>query len=318
MLDFFGSMFEVRDGKAIVPGGARSEKMWAELVGVSPDKGAAFFERLIEKDDGWLASYYDSLARINGPVQVYLTEPERLKRFYLAMRGKVTSPGPARPVFRANTDMVLLTTRLRMDADGKPHLPGGLDVWKNLFAGKAQAKYDQRMAKAAPGWKDSEEVIEAMFGLSRKIVENEALKIFMALTDIERNRAMPLETNTVERLVRNYKTLGAQYPLFAEAPAISDATIVAYLDAAHGITQIRDMPCAPTPPAPCRRWPDSGRCSCASAASRPPRPMLAGASGAAFAKMQNQRDVFDAGQKGVAQTARSRRMPPPPAPRRIT
>ena len=69
--------------------------MWTELVGVAPDKGAAFFERLIEKDDGWLASYYDSLARINGPVEVYLTEPERLKRFYLAMRGKVTSPGPA-------------------------------------------------------------------------------------------------------------------------------------------------------------------------------------------------------------------------------
>src|SRR4029078_3384542 len=115
------------------------------------------------------------------------------------------------------------------------------DVWKNLFAGKSQAKYDQRLAKAAPGWKDSEEVIEAMFGLSRKIVENEALKIFMALTDIERNRAKPLETNTVERLVRDYKALGAQYALFAEAPAISDATIVAYLHAAPGISQIRDI-----------------------------------------------------------------------------
>src|SRR5665213_2107772 len=302
VLDFFGSMFEVRDGKALVPGGARSEKMWAELVGVSPEKGAAFFERLIEKDDGWLASYYDSLARINGPVQVYLTEPERLKRFYLAMRGKVTSPGPARPVFRANSDMVLLTTRLRMDSDGKPHLPGGLDVWKNLFAGKAQAKYDQRIAKEAPGWKDSEEVIEAMFGLSRKIVENEALKIFMALTDIERNRATPLETNTVERLVRDYKALGAQYPLFAEAPALSDATIVAYLGAAQGITQIHDIAlradAAGTLQALAGFWqvfvrqrsiPPAEADSALSA-------MLQG-----FAKLQNQREVFDAGQKGLAQ-----------------
>ena len=293
-------MFEVRDGKAIVPGGARSEKMWAELVGVSPEKGAAFFERLVEKDDGWLASYYDSLARINGPVEVYLTEPERLKRFYLAMRGKVTSPGPARPVFRANTDMVLLTTRLRMDADGKPHLPGGLDVWKNLFAGKAQAKYDQRLAKAAPGWKDSEEVVEAMFGLSRKIVENEALKIFMALTDIERNRATPLETNTVDRLVHDYKTLGAQYPLFAEAPAISDATIVAYLDAAQGITQIRDIAlradAAGTLQALAGFWQIFVR-----QRSIPPAEadnalsaLLQG-----FAKVQSNRDVFDAGQKGI-------------------
>jgi len=310
VLDFFGSMFEVRGGKALVPGGARSEKMWAEMVGVSPDKGAAFFERLIEKDDGWLASYYDSLARINGPVQTYLTEPERLKRFYLAMRGRVTSPGPARPVFRANTDMVLLTTRLRMDADGKPHLPGGLDVWKNLFSGKAQAKYDQRLAKAAPGWKDSEEVIEAMFGLSRKIVENEALKIFMALTDIERNRAQPLETNTVERLVRDYKALGAQYPLFAEAPGISDATIVAFLDAAQGITQIRDIAlradAAGTLQALAGFWQVFVR-------QRSIQP--ADADGAlsallqGFAKVQSQRDVFDAGQKGLGKLLLSARAP---------
>ena len=300
VLDFFGSMFEMRDGKAMVPGGARSEKMWAELVGVSPEKGAAFFERLVEKDDGWLASYYDSLARINGPVEDYLTEPERLKRFYMAMRGRVTSPGPARPVFRANTDMVLLTTRLRLDADGKPHLPGGLDVWKNLFAGKAQAKYDQRIAKAAPNWKDSEEVIEAMFGLSRKIVENEALKIFMALTDIERNRAKPLETNTVDRLVRDYKALGAQYPLFAEAPAISDATLVAYLDAANAITQIRDIAlradAAGTLQALAGFWQVFVR-----QRSIPP----AEADGAlsavlqGFSKVQSERDVFDAGQKGL-------------------
>jgi hypothetical protein len=80
VLDFFGGMFEVRGGKATVPGGARSAAMWAELVGVSPDKGGEFFERLISKDDGWMASYFDALARISGPVQDYLTEPQRMKR----------------------------------------------------------------------------------------------------------------------------------------------------------------------------------------------------------------------------------------------
>ena len=196
-----------------------------------------------------------------------MTEPERLKRFYVAMRGRVTSPGPARPVFRANADLVLLTTRLRLDADGKPHLPGGLDVWKNMFAGKSEGKYDRQLTRAAPQWKDSEEVMEAMFGLSRKVVENQPLKIFMALTDIERNRAKPLEANTIEKLVRNYRNF-AQYPLFAETPAISDATILAYLDAAHAINRFATWDCVPTPLAPCRRWPDSGRSSCASGASR--------------------------------------------------
>jgi len=310
VLDFFGTMFELRDGKAIVPGGARSEKAWADLVGVAPDKGAAFFERLVEKDDGWLASYYDSLARINGPVQTYLTEPERIKRFYLALRGRVTSPGPARPVFRANADLVLLTTRLGLDANGKPHLPGGLDVWKSMFAGKMAAKYDQRLAKAAVGWKDSEEVVEAMFGLSRKMVENEPLKIFMALTDIERNRAKPLETNTVEILVRNHKELGSQYPLFAETPAISDATILAYLDAAHGITQIRDVglraDAAGTMQALAGFWQIFVRQRSIQAADADAAfsSVLQG-----FAKIQNQRDIFDAGQKGVGKLLAAARAP---------
>ena len=64
VLDFFGGMFQIRDGKAVVPGGARSEKAWADLVTVGPEKGAGFFEKLLARDDGWLASYFDALARM--------------------------------------------------------------------------------------------------------------------------------------------------------------------------------------------------------------------------------------------------------------
>ncbi len=84
VLDFFGGMFEIRGGKAVVPGGTRCGPMWADLVGVSPDQGAAFFERLLTRDDGWMASFFDALARINGPAKEYLTQPERMKRFYMA------------------------------------------------------------------------------------------------------------------------------------------------------------------------------------------------------------------------------------------
>ena len=43
-------------------------------MGVSPDKGAAFFDRLVAKDDGWLASLYDALARIDTPLRDYLLD----------------------------------------------------------------------------------------------------------------------------------------------------------------------------------------------------------------------------------------------------
>ncbi len=241
VLDFFGGMFQIKGGKAVVPGSPRSDKGWADMAGVSPDQGPQFFDRLISKDDGWLAAYFDALARIQGPTRDYLGDPDRMKRFYAAVRGKVTSPGPARPVFRANTDLMLLTTRLRIDpATGKVHIPGSIDIWKNLFVNHPHGKYDGKLTKAASGWKDADDILEALFGLSRKAVENEPLKIFMAMTDINRQRSKPLEAPTVDRLAREYRHYQSQYTLFAEASELSDKTIVQFLETANAVGQIKD------------------------------------------------------------------------------
>jgi hypothetical protein len=240
VLDFFGGMFEIRDGKAIVPGGQRSTAAWAELTGVKPEQGAAFIEKLMAKDDGWLASLYDALGRIHGPAQDYLTDPARMKRFYGAIRGRITTPGPARPVFRANADMMLLTTRLRIEANGQPHIPGSLDTWKNLFINHPRGRYDAKLSKAAASWRDPDDVMEALFALSRKVVENEPLKIFMSLSDIDRNRTTPLAAPTVDRLARSFHDYGAQYALFNSSPNLSDQTIMAFLDMAEANVKLRD------------------------------------------------------------------------------
>lgn len=239
VLDFFGGMFKVRAGKAFVPGGQRAAAAWGELAGASPDQGPAFYEKMLVRDDGWLAGYYDAIARVpQGPVLDYLTEPARLKRFYGAIRGRVTSPGPARPVFRSNTDLMLLTSRLRMARDGKPHIPGSLDVWKNLFVNHPHGKYDGKLTKAASGWKDPDDLLEALFGLCRKAVENEPLKIYMTLSDLDRRREKPLEAATADRLARDYRLYGNQYSVFSEAPTLSDKTILQYIDTAKEIDDI--------------------------------------------------------------------------------
>jgi hypothetical protein len=245
VLDFFGGNFEIRQGRAVVPGGARATPAWSDLVGASPDKPSEFFEKLLSKDDGWLASLFDALARLSpngsqGAVLDYFTEPARLKRLYSAVRGRVTTPGPARPVFRSNADMMLLTTRLRIDPDGRVHTPGGLDVWKDLFAKSPKNKYDPKIARAAVSWKDADDLMEAMFGLLRKPVDNDALKIFMALTDIDRNREQPLRPETVQRLVRSWNGYGAQYTIFSDVPALSDKTIVQWMDTAEAIDKKGD------------------------------------------------------------------------------
>lgn len=307
VLDFYGGMFQIRDGKAVVPGGARSEKAWADLVGVSPDKPGAFLERLVARDDGWMASYFDSLSRItysaaNGPVQNYLTDPERMKRLYQAIRGKVTSPGPARPVFRANTDMLLLTTRLRLDSDGRPHIPGGLEVWRALFVEHPinGSKYDVKLSKAAAGWKDPDDVIEALFALCRKSVENEPLKIFMALNEVDRRRSVPLDAQTAGRMAREYHTFGAQYAIFAEAGEVANPTIQQFLDVAGSLNQIRDMglraDAAGTLQALVGLWQIFYRQG--SIAPADADRSLASVLGP-FAKTKSERDVFEAGREGV-------------------
>ena len=69
VLDFYGGMFQIRNGQAVVPGGARSEKAWADLVGARP-KSRRVLRATDVRDDGWLASYFDALSRItNNPSQ---------------------------------------------------------------------------------------------------------------------------------------------------------------------------------------------------------------------------------------------------------
>jgi len=301
VLDFFGAMFEIRNGRAVVPGGERSAGAWAELVGVAPDQGAAFFDKLLAKDDGWMASLFDALARINGPVKDYLTDPPRMKRFYMAVRGRVTSPGPARPVFRSNADMMLLTTRLRVDGSGSAILPGGIEVWKNLFVTHPNGKYDGKLTKAASGWKDPDDVIEALFALCRKSVENEPLKIFMAISDLDRPRAKPFEPATVQRLTQDYHIYGQQYELFNDAPLVEDKTIIQFLDTAEAISRMKDhllrADTAGTMQALVGLW--QIFCRQGSIKANQADAALAGVL-TPFAQIHRDRDVFDAGKNSVA------------------
>lgn len=306
VLDFFGGMFVVRNGRAMVPGNAATIAAWSDLAGAGPDKGVEFYDKLVAKDDGWLTSYYDALMRIDGPIRDYLTEPERLKRFYTALKGRITSPGPARPVFRSNTDLMLLTTRLRLEANGQPHIPGGIEMWKNLFVNHPHGKYDGKLTKLANNWKTPDDIIEALFALCRKSVENEPLKIFMAVSDMNRHRAAPLDTVTIDKIARSYRTLGAQLPLLAEQPMLSDKSIQDFLTAAQSIGSIRDQTTRADTSgsfqAALGLWQILSRNDLVAAAERDA--LFAGIVDG-FAKVRNGNDLFDASRAAVQSLMKS-------------
>ena len=133
VLDFYGSHISIRNGRVLVPGGASAEPAWKELAGASPDSAQEFVARLLAKDDGWLAAYFDTLSRLAPTQQAYFTDAHRLPRFYDALRGKDISPGPARPVFRPDPGLLLLVTRLQFDSAGQPVVPGNLEVWQQIL-----------------------------------------------------------------------------------------------------------------------------------------------------------------------------------------
>lgn len=239
VIDFYAGMFHVANGRVVPPGDAASASKWESMVGGSLNKPADFFMKLIAKDDGWLACYYDSLSRIEGPAKVYLTDANRLEKFYGALRGRITSPGPARPVFRANTDMLIFTHRFRLEPDGRPHVPGGLGVWKAVFAEKRFVD-DRKLRKAATSWQEPDDLLAALFGLSRSYTENVPLKMFVALSEFNRNRTTPLEPATVTALIDNYDRLQSQYSLLAESPDLSEDAIQLFISATQSLGKLRN------------------------------------------------------------------------------
>src|SRR5207253_2711260 len=113
------------------------------------------------------------------------------------------------------------------------------DVWRNLFINHPHGKYDGKLTRSAVSWKEPDDVLEALFALCRKAVENEPLKIFMVMNDLDRTRPKPLEPTTVDRLAREYRHLGNQYAIFNDAP-IADKSILQFLDTAVAINKVRD------------------------------------------------------------------------------
>ena len=155
-----------RGGRVLVPGGSSGDAGWKELVGASPESPAEFVPKLLSKDNGWLAAYFDSLSRISQNQQRHFTDAHRLQTFYAAFRASDSS-NAARPAFRLAPGLLLLATRLQWDADGQPLVPGGLPVWKEVLKQKTDYKLVRDWGKRADHWTRPEQLVEAMFAFSR-------------------------------------------------------------------------------------------------------------------------------------------------------
>jgi hypothetical protein len=230
VLDFYGSHLCIREGRVIVPGGPGAESAWKDLVGASPASPAAFIQKLLATDRGWLAAYFDVLSRVRSDQQVYFTEPHRLRLFYEAVRSSDPSSSATRGIFRPAPALLLLATRLQWEPNGEPLVPGNLDVWKEIL--------HQKKRSTRPTTPD--QLIQTMFALSRTTNDDGPLQIYLAITELE-SRSSPehrLEPATVRLLARRFPEFSDQYRIFSEFQELNDASIVLFLDTAEALNNV--------------------------------------------------------------------------------
>ena len=244
-LDFFGGHITIRAGRVAVPGGTAAEASWKDLVGAAPENPGEFVPRLLTKDRGWLAAYFDALSRVSQSRQAYFTDPRRLRRFYEAVRGDNVSPGPAEGVFRLDANLVLLTTRLPFDAvTGQPQIPGNLDAWKVILARarSGDSKVVQQWRRRAGRWNNADDLMEGLFGFSRIASQDGPVQLYLTLSEIDRGRSSEqrLNSQTVRLLGDKYSQYGNQYALFSEFNGLDNTAITRFLTVAGNIDRIKD------------------------------------------------------------------------------
>jgi hypothetical protein len=242
VLDFYGSSIAVRDGRVAVPGGSEAEQAWKKLAGADPNNPGAFVYALISKDGGWLAEYYDAIARAPQRQLQYFTTDGRLQRFYEAFHGNDTSTDSVRSIFRPGADLLILTTRLPLDDQGEPVIPGNLTAWRYAFRGKDQPKPERDIARRAERWSSPDQFLDAMFALARFNLTGGPLEMYQTLSEVDRNRTGDdrLTPETTRLLIERYATLRDQYGKFAEFSGLDNASITLFVRETEKIDAIHD------------------------------------------------------------------------------
>jgi hypothetical protein len=240
VLDFYGSQICIRDGRVIVPGEARAEPEWKDLVGASPDSPGEFVIRLLAKDNGWLAAYFDTLSRLSRTQQEHFTEAPRLKNFYEEFRKPDPTSNAAKGVFRNAPQLLVLLTRLEWETTGEPRVPGNLEVWKEVFREKTGPGPLRNWSRHARNWDHPEQLLDAMIAYSRMDIETGPLQIYLMLSELDSERSPDhrLSPETVHLLADKFSDFSSWYLIFSEFPELSDASITQFLHVADAIDGI--------------------------------------------------------------------------------
>jgi len=243
LLDLYGSQICIMRGRVAVPGGPKAEKEWQELVGASPGASAEFVHKVLTKDHGWLAAYYDAMARASKSQQEHFAQGSRIKRYYAAFRSPgVTADSPVRLAYRPAAALLVLVTRMQWDEQGNPYVPGSLQVWSDILRSRSDSKLLRNWTKHSNSAADAERLAEIMFMFSRLETEGGPVQAYLCLSELDHGRgpARRLSGSTVQLLARRYADFSDQFLIFLEFPELDDDALVRFLKTAEALGKISD------------------------------------------------------------------------------
>jgi hypothetical protein len=241
VLDFYGSHICVRRGRVLVPGGVEAESAWEELAGASPESATDFIPRLLSKDKGWLAAYYDVLSSVSRRQQEHFIKARVLRQFYSALEPRTQLPSATSGVFRPAPWLFLLVSQIQFDPKGEPLVPGNIEVWREIVT---RWKNPSRLMReeGKHSLRNPDDLLEYLFAISRESTDDGPLQAYLALSEINRGRSPGhgLAPETVRLMCLKFAGFSDQYRVFTEFPELSDASIVLFLETAERLEKLPD------------------------------------------------------------------------------
>jgi hypothetical protein len=132
---------------------------------------------------------------------------------------------------------------MQWEPDGQPHVPGNLDVWKQIINQKTESKVIKDWAKRTHTWDNSEQLLEAMTAFSRLPTDSGPLQVYLMMNvmDMGRPAGKRLSPETVRLLANKFSQYSSWYLVFSEFPDLDDPSIVRFLNVAESIDKIQNQ-----------------------------------------------------------------------------
>jgi hypothetical protein len=199
--------------------------------------------KLLTRDSGWLAAYFDVLARLNHSQQEHLTESNRLKRFYDAYKAPVAAAEASKGVFPRNGDLFILLTSLKWKPDDDFDIPGDTVVWEEILSQMAKSGQMRPWLRRNRDWNTSGKLLETLIASSNLQTGAGPIQVFLLLSAMNSGRPPEhqLSEATDKLVAHRFAQFHHWFTIFAEFPALDDKSIAMFVSAAERIDGISNL-----------------------------------------------------------------------------